>query len=105
MDRNLLPGAATLLSLLLGPLQNNGGPTETHELLTGSPAIDAADPFSTVASDQRGVGRPIDGDTNTTAVNDIGAYEASVPMAGPAIATMRWPVRVANRRLKAYGCT
>ena len=26
---------------MLGPLQDNGGPTFTHELLTGSPAIDA----------------------------------------------------------------
>ena len=29
---------------LLGPLQNNGGPTETHALLPDSPAIDAGDP-------------------------------------------------------------
>ena len=26
---------------MLGPLQDNGGPTFTHALLTGSPAIDA----------------------------------------------------------------
>ena len=29
---------------MLGPLQNNGGPTFTHALLPGSPAIDAGDP-------------------------------------------------------------
>ena len=29
---------------MLGPLQDNGGPTLTHALLTGSPAIDAGDP-------------------------------------------------------------
>lgn len=29
---------------MLGPLQNNGGPTFTHELLAGSPAINAGDP-------------------------------------------------------------
>jgi hypothetical protein len=29
---------------LLGPLQDNGGPTFTHELLPGSPAINAGDP-------------------------------------------------------------
>ena len=29
---------------LLGSLQDNGGPTFTHELLEGSPAIDAGDP-------------------------------------------------------------
>jgi len=32
---------------LLGFLQNNGGPTLTHELLPGSPAIDADDPSFT----------------------------------------------------------
>ena len=32
----------------LGPLQDNGGPTFTHALLTGSPAIDAGDPNFTV---------------------------------------------------------
>src|SRR5262245_57882096 len=31
---------------LLSPLQDNGGPTFTHALLTGSPAIDAADPMT-----------------------------------------------------------
>jgi hypothetical protein len=30
---------------LLGPLENNSGPTFTHELLIGSPAIDAGDLF------------------------------------------------------------
>jgi hypothetical protein len=31
----------------LGPLQNNGGPTFTHALLPGSPAIDAGNPSFT----------------------------------------------------------
>ena len=31
---------------LLGPLANNGGKTQTHALLAGSPAIDAGDPGS-----------------------------------------------------------
>ena len=41
---------------MLGPLQNNGGPTFTHELLKGSPAIDAGDPNFTPPPyyDQRG---------------------------------------------------
>ncbi|HEX4501104.1 MAG TPA: right-handed parallel beta-helix repeat-containing protein, partial [Scandinavium sp.] len=40
----------------LGPLQDNGGPTFTHELLPGSPAIDAGDPNFTPPPffDQRG---------------------------------------------------
>jgi hypothetical protein len=45
---------------LLGPLQENGGPTFTHELLIGSPAINAGDPNFTPPPDfdQRGPGFP-----------------------------------------------
>jgi hypothetical protein len=38
------PGDQINTDPLLGPLQNNGGPTSTHALLPGSPAIDAGDP-------------------------------------------------------------
>jgi len=43
---------------LLGPLQNNGGPTFTHALLTDSPALNAGDPNFTPPPlyDQRGPG-------------------------------------------------
>lgn len=54
---------------LVGPLANNGGPTQTHALLPGSPAIDAANPNSFPSTDQRGVPRP------QGAGPDIGAYE------------------------------
>ena len=59
---------------LLGALANNGGPTETHALLVGSPAIDAGDNSTCAATpvsgiDQRGVSRP------QGVVCDIGAYE------------------------------
>ena len=55
---------------LLGPLANNGGPTQTHALLTGSPAIDAVPPADlTVTDDQRGISRP------QGSAGDIGSVE------------------------------
>lgn len=42
----------------LGPLSNNGGPTQTHFLFANSPAIDNGS--SALTTDQRGQPRPID---------------------------------------------
>jgi hypothetical protein len=62
---------------LLGPLQNNGGPTETLALMAGSPARDAGDPNFTGPpyTDQRGQPRVVNGRV------DIGAYEAQLAVA------------------------
>jgi hypothetical protein len=68
-------GALSKLNPLLGKLVNNGGPTPTHALQEGSPAIDAADTAMCPATDQRGVPRP---DLPGTAC-DVGAYEFQVP--------------------------
>ncbi len=54
---------------LLGPLQDNGGFTQTMTLDAGSPAIDAGDDANCPATDQRGVTRPQGSHC------DIGAYE------------------------------
>ena len=57
---------------MLGPLADNGGPTQTHALLAGSPAIDAGSPdCPPPAADQRGVARP------QSVACDIGAFECS----------------------------
>lgn len=67
---------------MLGPLADNGGPTPTHALLPGSPAIDSVpitdctDSYgNTITMDQRGVSRP-----HGTAC-DIGSYEAEYEIA------------------------
>ena len=55
---------------LLGPLASNGGPTQTHALTPGSPAINAASAPNcrSAQHDQRGLARPFP-------LCDIGAYE------------------------------
>jgi hypothetical protein len=60
---------------ILGPLANNGGPTDTQALLSGSPAIDFAPLAGCPATDQRGVSRP------QGSLCDSGAFE--VPVAKP----------------------
>jgi hypothetical protein len=64
---------------MLGPLQNNGGPTQTMALLPGSPAIDAGNPTGCtdnlghlLKTDQRGDPRPNIEDSGGC---DMGAYE------------------------------
>ncbi len=73
----------TAAALKLGPLADNGGPTLTHALLAGSPAIDAGPvsefPFPGDAWDQRGEGyaRIQNGRI------DVGAFEVQVERPEP----------------------
>ncbi|MBD1840099.1 right-handed parallel beta-helix repeat-containing protein [Coleofasciculus sp. FACHB-64] len=69
VNGNIVGTTAAPVDPLLGPLANNGGSTQTQALLPGSPAIDAANPNSFPATDQRGVTRP------QGARADIGAFE------------------------------
>ena len=59
---------------LLGPLQDNGSPTDTHALLARSPAVDVANNLSCPFLDQRGMTRK-DGNGDGTVVCDIGSFE------------------------------
>lgn len=56
---------------LLGDLAENGGPTPTIALLSGSPAIDKIPSTNAPPIDQRGKPRP----EPTNGMSDIGAYE------------------------------
>ncbi len=88
----------TPINPLLGPLANNGGPTMTMALLTGSPAIDkgaaAIDPITAtpITTDQRGLPRPVDDPAIANAPggngSDIGAFEVQsvTPVAPPTVA-------------------
>jgi HYR domain len=77
-------GDQTYTPPLIGPLQDNGGPTQTHALLCGSPAIDAGTNFSGSATDQRGVGfaRTFNDPAvaNVGDGTDIGGFEAQTPL-------------------------
>jgi len=69
---NLVGGGRNpVLNAELGPLQDNGGPTETMALLADSPALGQADNSKAPATDQRGDTR-MDQSGETT---DIGAFE------------------------------
>jgi hypothetical protein len=64
---------------IIAPLADNGGTTETHALLVGSPAIDAGDNTACPSTDQRGRIRPFG------SACDIGAYEYILSGFQPAI--------------------
>jgi hypothetical protein len=79
-DHNLVALSLPLAAVLTPTLADNGGPTKTHALVTGSPALNAGDdgPACTGTGtgqaggkDQRGAARPQGGGC------DVGAYEAA----------------------------
>lgn len=84
------PTSTTVADPKLGPLANNGGPTLTHALLFGSPAIGTANDavataFPVNAVDQRGVTRP------QGVGSDIGAFEAGALATSTSVATSGTP--------------
>lgn len=93
---------ATAAQLNLGPLQNNGGPTQTHALLSASIAIDKGQSFG-ATTDQRGFTRPVDlpGTPNGNGGDgsDIGAFEVQ------ALAVAATVVEFVNTSLDHYFIT
>ncbi len=77
---NIVGSVSATVDPKLGPLQNNGGSTPTHALLTGSPAINNGNNvvtnirtfFDTPVTDQRGIARISNGTV------DIGSFESNL---------------------------
>ena len=78
---------------LLGPLQDNGGPTFTHALLLGSPAIDKGE-SSGATADQRGFGRRKDIAALANAPGGDGADIGAVESAFATLANISTRLRV-----------
>ena len=78
VDNNIVGvgGVGTIpLNTILDPtLADNGGPTQTHALVAGSPALESANPADSPATDQRGVARP------QGLSPDVGAFEFDTPL-------------------------
>jgi hypothetical protein len=64
---------------LLGSQADNGGPTLSHDLRAGSPAIDAGDPAGCPRTDQRGAARPVGSACDAGAVEALGEAPAVDP--------------------------
>jgi hypothetical protein len=99
-DHGTITGSPLTSNPLLGPLQDNGGPTDTMALNPASPAIDAGGSFG-LSTDQRGDPRRVDfsGVPNASGGNgaDIGALEVQKKCAtqtSPAQACHSLTVRV-----------
>jgi predicted outer membrane repeat protein len=97
--------AAAPLDARLGPLADNGGPTQTVALLPGSPALDAGDNTGAPDFDQRGLARIVGGTI------DIGAFEVQdgtvtqLKVSAPADIPSGMPFDVTVTALDAYGHT
>ena len=70
-----LPPDTLRVDPLLAPLADNGGPTLTHALSAGSPAIDTGNDAAGFDFDQRGSGYV----RVSGIAADIGAYETQPP--------------------------
>jgi hypothetical protein len=86
---------------LLGPLQNNGGPTPTMALMPGSPVIGVGIPVAGVTIDQRGLPRP--------ATPSLGAFEPQpsppAPPAPPVAASIQFTSISVTPNLSAFNQT
>ena len=102
VNGNQVGSLAAPLDPLLGPLADNGGPTFTHALLAGSPAIDRGSNPAGLAYDQRGVGFARVSGTQADAgafelqMADLSVAKTGGPDPVPAGGELTWTVTVTN---------
>jgi hypothetical protein len=97
-----LPGDTLHADPRLLPLADNGGPTLTQSLATGSPALNTGNNTGNLATDQRGPGFP----RVSGAAADIGALEvtqAPAPGAAPVPVGSAWLLVVLTGLVGAIG--
>ncbi|HEX9931059.1 MAG TPA: choice-of-anchor Q domain-containing protein [Pyrinomonadaceae bacterium] len=103
-NSNQVGSSASPIDPRLGALADNGGATQTHALLFGSPALDKGNSFS-LTTDQRGFARPVNLDDATYPNatdgdnSDIGAFEAQTAPLGTTAAA----VSISGRVMTASG--
>jgi hypothetical protein len=102
--QGLVTGNITGQDPLLDILADNGGPTQTHALLSSSPALDAGHSFN-IFKDQRGKPKPVDIPTlaNISDGTDIGAYEFD--LIGTIYYTVSGKITLAGNALKGVTLT
>ncbi len=79
------PGLLPLGAIDGFPFGGNTGPTPTHPLDIGSPAVDGGNNMNVPATDQRGQPRIADGDCDNQAIVDIGSFERRADTTSPII--------------------
>jgi hypothetical protein len=87
------PGDLSGIPALLGPLAANGGFSETHALLPGSPALETGNDATCLSTDQRGIARP------QGLHCDMGAFEAESPATAtpPAVTSTLTPTLIPSQ--------
>jgi hypothetical protein len=104
-DNFTATGDMTQTNPKLGSLANNGGPTHTYSLLSGSPALDGVSQSGscTLSTDQRGVARPQGNFCDIGAYEEaqIGTINVNTIVSGPAPETP-WEVRLNQTPLTTF---
>ncbi|HEY5118165.1 MAG TPA: right-handed parallel beta-helix repeat-containing protein [Anaerolineales bacterium] len=87
------PGDLSGIPAVLGPLAANGGFSETHALLPGSPALETGNDATCLPADQRGIARP------QGLHCDMGAFEAESPATAtpPAVTSTLTPTLIPSK--------